>query len=129
MAHNSPEVCQQDLSFCIPIYSFAPQYFGGNLDVKDLVEGAVVYYRVNVDGAMFYTGDSHFTQDSGEVTLTALETSVRATFTLTILNEDSDAIPGAFIDTSAGEIAEFWVPVGLDGGLNIAMQNATRESL
>ncbi|MCQ1057651.1 acetamidase/formamidase family protein [Photobacterium sp. DNB23_23_1] len=112
-----------------PIHSVAPQYFGGNLDVKDLVEGTTAYYRVNVDGAMFYTGDSHFTQGDGEVALTALEASVRATFKLTILREGSDAIPGAFIDTPVGETAEFWIPVGLDEDLNIAMQNATRESI
>lgn len=112
-----------------PIHSVPPQYFGGNLDVKDLVEGTSAYYRVNVDGGMFFTGDSHFTQGDGEVALTALEASVRATFRLTVLKEGADAIPGAFIDTPLGETAEFWIPVGLDEDLNIAMQNATRESI
>lgn len=112
-----------------PIHSVAPQYFGGNLDVKDLIEGTSAYYRVNVDGAMFYTGDSHFNQGDGEVALTALEASVRATFKLTLLKQGSEAIPGAFIDTPLGETAEFWMPVGLDEDLNIAMQNATRESI
>ncbi|MGR5261929.1 acetamidase/formamidase family protein [Vibrio astriarenae] len=112
-----------------PIHSVPPQYFGGNLDVKDLVEGSTAYYRVNVDGGMFFTGDSHFTQGDGEVALTALEASVRATFRLTVLKEGADSIPGAFIDTPLGETAEFWIPVGLDEDLNIAMQNATRESI
>jgi acetamidase/formamidase len=78
---------------------------------------------------MFFTGDSHFTQGDGEVALTALEASVRATFRLTVLKEGADSIPGAFIDTPLGETAEFWIPVGLDEDLNIAMQNATRESI
>ncbi|MGR5117224.1 hypothetical protein ACPV5W_00670 [Vibrio astriarenae] len=46
-----------------------------------------------------------------------------------IYKEGADSIPGAFIDTPLGETAEFWIPVGLDEDLNIAMQNATRESI
>ncbi|GAA4899662.1 acetamidase/formamidase family protein [Ferrimonas pelagia] len=111
------------------VHSVPPSHFGGNLDVKDLIEGSTAYYHVNVDGALFYTGDSHFAQGDGEVALTALEASVRATFRLTVLKQGIDAIPGGMIDTPLGETAEFWIPVGLDEDLNIAMQNATRAAI
>lgn len=63
-----------------PVNSIPPAHFGGNIDINELGEGATVYFPVLVPGALFYTGDSHFVQGNGEVALTALEGSARATF-------------------------------------------------
>jgi hypothetical protein len=41
--------------------------------------GAVLYLPVQVAGALAYVGDPHFAQGDGEVALTALEASLRAT--------------------------------------------------
>jgi formamidase len=50
-----------------------PRENGGNFDVKQLTTGSRLYLPVNVDGALFSTGDGHFAQGDGEVCVTAVE--------------------------------------------------------
>jgi formamidase len=50
-----------------------PRENGGNFDVKQLTRGAKLYLPVNVEGALFSTGDAHFAQGDGEVCVTAIE--------------------------------------------------------
>jgi formamidase len=50
-----------------------PRENGGNFDVKQLTRGARLLLPVNVDGALFSTGDAHFAQGDGEVCVTAVE--------------------------------------------------------
>lgn len=44
-----------------------PDYHGGNLDCKNIKEGATVYFTVNVDGALLALGDLHAVMGDGEV--------------------------------------------------------------
>ena len=62
------------------ISSRPPGWHGGNLDNKDLVAGSTLYLPVHVAGALLSIGDGHGRQGDGEVTGTALETSLRGTF-------------------------------------------------
>lgn len=50
-----------------------PRENGGNFDVKQLTKGAKLYLPVSVPGALFSTGDGHFAQGDGEVSVTAVE--------------------------------------------------------
>jgi formamidase len=50
-----------------------PRENGGNLDVKQLVQGTTLYLPVWTDGALFSIGDAHFAQGDGEVCGTAIE--------------------------------------------------------
>ena len=50
-----------------------PRENGGNFDVKQLTRGAKLFLPVNVEGALFSTGDAHFAQGDGEVCVTAVE--------------------------------------------------------
>jgi formamidase len=50
-----------------------PRENGGNFDVKQLTRGAKLVLPVYVDGALFSTGDGHFAQGDGEVSVTAIE--------------------------------------------------------
>ncbi|MDQ6670545.1 MAG: acetamidase/formamidase family protein [Chloroflexota bacterium] len=50
-----------------------PRENGGNFDVKQLTRGSKLLLPVNVDGALFSTGDAHFAQGDGEVCVTAVE--------------------------------------------------------
>jgi formamidase len=50
-----------------------PRENGGNFDVKQLTRGARLLLPVNVEGALFSTGDAHFAQGDGEVCVTAVE--------------------------------------------------------
>lgn len=112
-----------------PVHSVPPSFYGGNIDINDLGAGSTAYYPVQVSGALFYTGDSHFAQGDGEVALTALEASARATFRLTVLKAGKDKIPGKEILQPLGENAEFWITPGLDEDLDEAMKKSTREAI
>jgi acetamidase/formamidase len=61
-----------------------PRRTGGNLDVRDLASGAVLYLPVEVDGGLFSVGDTHAAQGDGEVCGTAIESpmSVALSFDL-----------------------------------------------
>ena len=51
-----------------------PRAVGGNMDFRDLVQGAKVHLPVQVPGALFSVGDTHAAQGDGEVCGTAIET-------------------------------------------------------
>ncbi len=114
-----------------PVHSVPPGPHGGNIDVKDLGAGTVVYLPVFVPGANFYTGDPHMAQGNGEVALTALEHSMRATFRLTLLKKGDPRIPSASgsLTRPFGETREHWIAIGLDPDLDEAMKEAVREAI
>lgn len=113
-----------------PVPSVPPAEYGGNMDINMLGAGSTVYYPVNVEGAMFYTGDPHAAQGDGEVALTALEHSMRPTFRITLLKADSEDIPvTGGLTNPIGETEEYWIPVGLDEDLDEAMKEAVRQAI
>ena len=88
---------------------------------------------------MFFTGDPHMAQGDGEVALTAMEGSLRATFRLSVVKPGGDAPRVAFDGYCFGETARSWLPIGLSdpdgpvGGqvndLDVAMKQAVRNAL
>ena len=114
-----------------PVHSVPPGVYGGNMDVKDLGAGTTVYLPVFVEGANFYTGDPHMVQANGEVALTALEHSMRATFRFTLLKQGDPRIPSASgsLEKPFGETRDYWIAIGLNPDLDEAMKDAVRESL
>jgi acetamidase/formamidase len=112
-----------------PVPSVPPGRHGGNMDIKHLVQGSTLYLPVAVDGAMFYAGDPHFAQGNGEVALTALEASLRATVRLAVIS-GADA-PGAVgsLTTPFVETSEHWIPTGMDEDLDEAMKKAVRAAI
>ena len=56
-----------------------PGPHGGNIDITLLTAGARSTCRSRSTGALAYVGDPHFAQGDGEVSLTAMEASLRAT--------------------------------------------------
>lgn len=108
-----------------------PTRLGGNLDINELGVGSTLYLPVDVDGALFYTGDPHFAQGDGEVALTALEGSLRATVRLTVIKNDTDEVPGVNdgFDMAFGETEDYWIPIGLNEDLDEAMKMSVRESI
>lgn len=111
------------------VNSIPPSIYGGNIDINELGAGSTVYYPVQVPGALFYTGDSHFVQGDGEVSLTALEGSARATLKFTLLKAGKDRFPGKEIKQPLAENEEFWITLGLDVDLDEAMKKSTREAI
>jgi amidase len=57
---------------------------GGNLDIRDLAAGTVLYLPVEVDGALFSVGDTHAVQGDGEVCGTAIESPMNVALTLEV---------------------------------------------
>lgn len=53
-----------------------PRRVGGNLDIRDLSAGSVLYLPVEVPGALFSVGDTHAAQGDGEVCGTAIESQM-----------------------------------------------------
>ena len=59
-----------------------PRRVGGNMDIRDLAAGTVLYLPVEVAGALFSVGDTHAAQGDGEVCGTAIESPMNVVLTL-----------------------------------------------
>jgi len=104
------------------VSSRPPGSHGGNLDNKDLVTGSTLYLPVHVPGALLSVGDGHAMQADGEVTGTALETSLRGTFELRVRKGQRLRWPRA-------ETPTHYITMGLSENLDEAARLATREMI
>ncbi|ALC04582.1 hypothetical protein CDES_00495 [Corynebacterium deserti GIMN1.010] len=119
--------------------SIPPTLGGGNIDIRHLAVGSAFYLPVRAEGALFYTGDPHMGMGDGEVSLTAMEGSLRTTFRLTVCKKDSGDAPSVAFNYPFAENDEYWIPIGLsdpDGStneqnndLNAAMRRAVVNAL
>ena len=64
-----------------------PRRVGGNLDIRDLAAGTVLYLPVEVAGALFSVGDTHAAQGDGEVCGTAIESPMDVVLTLDLVKD------------------------------------------
>ena len=58
--------------------SIVPAEFGGNMDSPEASAGNIVYFPVNVAGALLYMGDGHAAMGDGEIAGTAIEVPLHA---------------------------------------------------
>jgi acetamidase/formamidase len=70
-----------------------PRRVGGNMDIRDLAAGAVLYLPVEVAGALFSIGDTHAAQGDGEVCGTAIESAMAVTVTLDLIKGTAPRMP------------------------------------
>ena len=61
-----------------------PGRFGGNMDTRQLTRGTTLYLPVQVDGALFSSGDAHAAQGDGEVCVTGLESPMYCSLRFTL---------------------------------------------
>lgn len=94
----------------------------GNLDNKDLVAGTILYMPVHVSGALLSLGDGHALQGDGEVSGTAVETSLRGTVQV-ILRK------GKKITWPRAETPTHYITMGLHEDLDEAARMAVREMI
>lgn len=99
-----------------------PGSHAGNLDNKELVAGSILYLPVHVPGALLSIGDGHALQGDGEVTITALETSLRGTVQIFVHK-------GRQIRWPRAETPTHFITMGLNPDLNEAARMATREMI
>ncbi len=102
------------------ISSGPPGPHAGNLDNKELIAGSTLYIPIAVPGALLSMGDGHAMQGDGEVTLTALETSLRGTVQVTVRKGRRLAWPRA-------ETPTHYIAMGLHTDVGEAAKLATRE--
>ncbi len=110
-------------------HSVPPGAHGGNIDINLLVEGTVLYLPVQVPGALAYVGDPHFAQGDGEVALTALEASLRATLRFEVVPREEALAAFGEVAGPLVRTAEYLVPTGLDPDLGEAMRRCVRAAL
>ena len=119
--------------------SIPPTLGGGNIDINLLTTGSTFYLPVFAEDALFHVGDPHMAMGNGEVALTAMEGSLRATFRLTVCKRGSRGTPSVAYAYPFAETPDAWVPIGLsdpDGAqngqgndLDIAMRRAVLNAL
>jgi acetamidase/formamidase len=95
--------------------SVPPGPYAGNIDVRELTEGASLYVPVFVKGALLWTGDSHAAQGNGEINLTALETAYKE------MSVTVDVIKTMKLDWPRIETKDAWITLGIDRDLNKAL--------
>ena len=103
--------------------SIPPGDFGGNMDLREMVEGTTLYLPVFVKGGMLWTGDSHAGQGNGEIDLTAIETAfTEMRVTITVLKNKG-------LDRPLVETPTDWITTGYDADLNKALASAQAASI
>jgi len=104
------------------VSSTAPGAYAGNLDNKDLVAGSTLYLPVHVAGGLLSIGDAHGLQGDGEVSGTALETSLRGTVQVFLRKGKKLTWPRA-------ETPTHYITMGLHEDLDQAAKMALKEMI
>ena len=109
-----------------------PSRWGGNLDIKHLQPGAILYLPVGVEGALFSLGDTHAVQGDGEVCGTAIETAMEVVVKLSVRRDF--AVDAPQFRLAEGVLAEaersaYHVCTGVGPDLMEAAKDAIRASV
>jgi acetamidase/formamidase len=105
------------------VSSVPPGQHAGNVDLRELTEGSVLYIPVWLAGAKLFTGDSHAVQGDGEVNNQALESAMREVRVQVGLHKQ------AGWEWPFGETDSHWIVTGMDTDLNEAFKIATRNTI
>ncbi len=105
------------------VSSVPPGQHAGNIDLRDLTEGTVLYIPVWQPDAKLFTGDSHAAQGHGEVNNQAIESAMQEVRLRVTLHEQPGwTWPMAETDTH-------WMCLGIDLDLNEAFRIAVRNAI
>jgi acetamidase/formamidase len=102
--------------------SVPPGLYGGNIDNRQLQAGARLFLPVFLPGARFSIGDGHSTQGDGEVNVTAIETSMNGTITLTLHK-------GKTLDAPFAETPTNIITMGFASTLDEAFEQALQRMI
>ncbi len=103
------------------VSSIPPNFYGGNFDLKHLTKGTTLFLPVSVEGGLFTTGDAHGAQGNGEVSGTAIETSMILVAEF-IIHKKTIKMPTA-------ETKDHFIVFGLNPDLDEAMKQALEETV
>jgi acetamidase/formamidase len=100
-----------------------PDYFGGNMDIKEAVAGTTLYLPVNAPGALFSAGDAHAVQGDGEVNVTASETAMDEAVLQFVVRKDMK------LERPMLETPTHWIAMGFHKDLNEAVKIALKDAI
>jgi acetamidase/formamidase len=101
-----------------------PRRVGGNIDCRELISGSTLRLPVEVEGALFSTGDGHGAQGDGEVSRLGIECPMdRVELTFTVrkdlrLEMPQAKTPAGFVTIGIGATVDDAIPVALNGMLD-----------
>ena len=95
-----------------PVPSWTPRPQGGNLDCRDLGEGATLYLPIAVPDALFSAGDGHALQANGEVSSTGIECPITSGELTLSLTDD------LALTTPIARTPDSWLTFGFDESLD-----------
>jgi len=104
------------------ISTVPPGRHGGNIDNWRIGAGATMYYPVQVDGALFSVGDPHVSQGDGEISGTAIESSLDVLFQISVRRDFS--FPSPLLETP-----DCWIVHGFHKDLNVAAREAAIDTV
>ena len=105
------------------VSSVPPGQHAGNLDLRELQEGSILYVPVWQPGGKIFTGDSHALQADGEVNLTALETGMREV-RVQVHRHERAGWEWPFAETGS-----HWIALGVHRDLSEAFRIALRNTI
>ena len=76
-----------------PVSCGTPGAHGGNMDTKLITKGAVLYFPVFTDGALFALGDFHAAMGDGEISVSGIEVPGKATVTFDLIKGKHSKYP------------------------------------
>jgi len=100
-----------------------PDYFGANMDIKELVAGSTLYLPVSAKGGLFSTGDAHAVQGDGEVNVTAIETAMDEAVFQFVVRKDMK------LERPMVETNTHWITTGFHKDLNEAVKIVLRGAI
>ena len=103
--------------------SSIPDYFGGNMDNKELVAGTTLFLPVHVPGALFSAGDAHAVQGDGEVDVTAIETAMAEAVLEFFVRKDLK------LERPMAETPTHWITMAFHPDLDEAVKIALRDAI
>lgn len=95
-----------------PLDSVPPSAFGGNIDNWRLGPGAKIFLPVSVAGALLSLGDPHAAQGDGEVSGTAIESSMTGHLRLTLHPRETASAMLRDLSYPLIETEEHWIVQG-----------------
>jgi acetamidase/formamidase len=106
-----------------PVSGILSGAYGGNLVLRELVEGTSVFLPVQVHGARLWTGDSHAAQGDGVVDQTAIETAMEDLRIQYVLHK------GLALSAPMAETPTHWITLGFGSGLEDALTSSLRQMI
>lgn len=101
-----------------------PGQHGGNMDNKMVTEGATLYFPIFTDGALFGLGDMHAAMGDGEISVSGIEVSGKATVTLEVIKGPTIEHPMLENETEFTQIVS---AATLDEAAKLATQIMTKR--